>query len=76
MDITLSISLLASNRKESLERCLDSLKPLLVKIPSELIIVLTGTDADVRRIAESYTPPPRSSHLNGALISLPPETPE
>lgn len=56
MDITLSISLLASNRKESLERCLDSLKPLLVKIPSELIIVLTGTDADVRRIAESYTP--------------------
>ena len=56
MDIKLSISLLASNRKESLERCLDSLKPLLVKIPSELIIVLTGTDADVRRIAEGYTP--------------------
>lgn len=56
MDITLSISLLASNRKESLERCLDSLKPLLVKIPCELIIVLTSTEADVQRIAESYTP--------------------
>ncbi len=56
MDIKLSISLLASNRKESLERCLDSLKPLLVKIPSELIIVLTGTDPKVREIAETYTP--------------------
>lgn len=56
MDIKLSISLLASNRKESLERCLDSLKPLLVKIPSELIIVLTATDLNVRKIAEEYTP--------------------
>lgn len=55
MDITLTISLLASDRRESLERCLDSLKPLLVKIPSELIIVFTGTDPKVREIAEKYT---------------------
>lgn len=56
MDITLTISLLASDRRESLERCLDSLKPLLVKISSELIIVLTGTDPKVWEIAETYTP--------------------
>lgn len=56
MDITLSISLLASNRRGSLERCLDSLKPLLVKIPCELIIVFTGTDQEVKKIAEKYTP--------------------
>ncbi|MCI8784275.1 MAG: glycosyltransferase, partial [Dorea sp.] len=47
---------LASDRRESLERCLDSLKPLLVKLPSELIIVFTGTDPKVREIAETYTP--------------------
>ena len=56
MDIILTISLLASNRRESLERCLDSLKPLLVKIPSELIIVVTGTDEKVLEIAQKYTP--------------------
>lgn len=56
MDIILSISLLASDRRESLERCLDSLKPLLVKIPSELIIVFTGTSGDTESIAEKYTP--------------------
>lgn len=56
MDITLSISLLASNRRKSLERCLDSLKPLLIKVPSELIIVLTAADPEVRKIAEKYTP--------------------
>lgn len=56
MDIVLTISLLASDRRESLERCLDSLKPLLSKLPSELIIIFTGTDEKVREIAEKYTP--------------------
>ncbi len=56
MDIRLSISLLASDRKESLMRCLDSLKPLLARIPAELIIILTSTEEAVRRIAEQYTP--------------------
>ena len=55
MDIQLSISLLASSRTGSLERCLDSLRPLLAKIPSELIVVFTGTDERVRKIAERYT---------------------
>lgn len=55
MNIKLSISLLASDRASSLERCLDSLKPLLMQIPSELIVVFTGTDEEVRKIAERYT---------------------
>ncbi len=55
MKIQLSISLLASNRADSLERCLDSLRPLLMKVPSELIIVYTGTDEHVRKIAARYT---------------------
>lgn len=55
MQIQLSISLLASNRAASLERCLDSLRPLLMRIPSELIIVFTGTDERVKEIASCYT---------------------
>ncbi len=55
MNIQLTISLLASNRTGSLERCLDSLRPLLLKVPSELIVVFTGTDEHVREIAARYT---------------------
>lgn len=55
MKLPLSISLLASNRIGSLKRCLDSLKPLLFKIPAELIIVYTGTGERVRKVAECYT---------------------
>ncbi len=55
MKIQLSISLLASNRAASLERCLDSLRPLLMQVPSELIVVFTGTDEHVREIANRYT---------------------
>lgn len=55
MKIQLSISMLASDRSVSLERCLDSLKPLLMQVPSELIIVFTGTDERVREIASRYT---------------------
>lgn len=55
MKIQLSISLLASNRAASLERCLDSLCPLLVRVPSELIVVFTGTDERIREIASRYT---------------------
>lgn len=55
MNIQLSISLLASDRPAALERCLDSLKPLLMEVPSELIVVLTGTDEKVYRTASLYT---------------------
>lgn len=55
MNLPLTISLLASNRITLLERCLDSLKPLLQKVPAELIIVFTGTDECVRQVAARYT---------------------
>lgn len=55
MNVPLTISLLASSRIATLERCLDSLKPLLQKVPAELIVVFTGTDERVRQVAERYT---------------------
>ena len=55
MNIQLSISLLASDRPAALERCLDSLRPLLMKVPSELIVIATGTDPRVRETAARYT---------------------
>ena len=55
MKLPLTISLLASSRIRSLERCLDSLKPLLQTVPAELIVVFTGTDDGVRQVAERYT---------------------
>lgn len=55
MKLPLTISLLASNRITTLERCLDSLRPLLLQVPAELIVVFTGNDERVRRTAERYT---------------------
>lgn len=55
MNLPLTISLLASNRIATLERCLDSLRPLLRQVPAELIVVFTGTDERVRQVAERYT---------------------
>ena len=55
MNIQLSISLLASDRPAALERCLDSLRPLLMQVPSELIVIATGTDEKVRETASRYT---------------------
>lgn len=55
MKIQLTISLLASANPEALERCLDSLRPLMMQIPSELIIVFTGTDKRVQKVAARYT---------------------
>lgn len=50
--IVLTISLLASNRKDSTMRCLDSLVPIRDAIASELIIVDTGCDPDLRQQLE------------------------
>lgn len=55
MNLQLSISLLASDRPAALERCLDSLKSLLMQVPGELIVVITGTDEKVRETAARYT---------------------
>ncbi len=40
-DIMLSISILVSNRKDTIRKCMEGLRPLLENIPSELIVVDT-----------------------------------
>ena len=52
--IILSIALLVSNRKDTIQKCLDSLTPIREAIPSELILVDTGCDEDLRRLLEEY----------------------
>ena len=64
MKIQLSISLLASDRPAALERCLDSLRSLLMQVPSELIVIVTGTDERVRELAS------RSEEHTSELQSL------
>lgn len=52
----LSISLLSGGRnKEELRKCLDSLRPILDQLSSELIVVDTGCDEEARAIIEEYT---------------------
>ncbi len=55
MQIQLTISLLASDRGRMLERCLESIRPLLLGLPSELIIVYTGKSEEVLQTAKKYT---------------------
>ena len=51
----LTISLLVSNRKDTIRKCMESIKPLLDAVPSELIAVDTGcTDGSVDIVRE-YT---------------------
>lgn len=51
----LTISLLVSNRKDTIRKCMESIKPLLDALPSELIAVDTGcTDGSVDIVRE-YT---------------------
>lgn len=51
----LTISLLASNRKDTLPKCLESLKPILDNVSSELIVVDTGCDEELVEIIKKYT---------------------
>ena len=53
--ILLTISILISNRPDTVRKCLDSVKPLLENVPSELILVDTGCGDKVRGIIEEYT---------------------
>lgn len=46
-NIILSISLLASNRKETIGKCIESLRPIRDAIATELIIVDTGCDKEL-----------------------------
>ncbi len=56
MNIQLTISLLVSDRMDTLKRCLDSITPLLRELQSELIIVSTGKDSAAIALAQQYTP--------------------
>ncbi len=54
-DIILSIGMIVKNEEKVLGRCLESLKPLMKAIPSELIIADTGSTDDTVEIAKKYT---------------------
>ena len=51
----LTISLLASNRPDTIRRCLDSLKTLMEAVPSELILVDTSKNPEIHKILLEYT---------------------
>lgn len=54
MKTILTIALLASNRKDTIGRCLESLRPIRERIPSELVVIDTGCDSEVRKLLESH----------------------
>ena len=51
----LTISLLASNRPDTLHRCLDSLRPIMERISCELILIDTSKNPQVHEILLEYT---------------------
>lgn len=51
----LTISLLASNRPDTIRKCLDSLVSIREAVPSELIIVDTSNSEDIHNILLEYT---------------------
>ena len=53
--VLLTISILISDRPDTVRKCLDSIKPLLDRVSSELILVDTGCGRRVRGIIEEYT---------------------
>ena len=52
--LLLTISILISNRPDTVEKCLKSLNSLRKKVPSELILVDTGCGEQVREMIEPY----------------------
>ena len=53
----LSISLLVSNRKDTIRNCMESIRPLLEQLPTELIAIDTAgeaTDGSIS-IVKEYT---------------------
>lgn len=55
MNLQLTISMLVSDRMETLGKCLASLKPLLRELDSELIVVFTGKRDDALALVRQYT---------------------
>lgn len=55
MNLQLTISMLVSDRRDTIERSLESIVPLLRELQSELIVVWTGSDQEVLDIVKHYT---------------------
>ena len=53
--ILLTITMLVSNRRETIEKCMESLKPLLDHVSSELIVVDTAGDTECMDVVKRYT---------------------
>lgn len=53
--LKLTISILVSNRKDTVPKCLESLRPLLEQVDSELIITDTGCDEELVEYMKKYT---------------------
>ncbi len=53
--LQLTISMLVSDRMETLGKCLASLKPLLRELDSELIVVFTGKNKETLELVRQYT---------------------
>lgn len=54
MKIQLTISMLVSDRMDTLEKSLNSIRPLLTELTCELIIVYTGNNPDTLELAKKY----------------------
>lgn len=55
MNIQLTISLLASDRPDTLKKCLASLTSFLRELNSELIVVFTGKEQETLKLIQQYT---------------------
>lgn len=53
--LLLTISLLISNRLDTIPQCLDSLKPIMEAIPCELILIDTSKNSEVHNLLLEYT---------------------
>lgn len=51
----LTISLLISDRLDTIPRCLDSLRPIMDEIPCELILIDTSKNPQVNKLLLNYT---------------------
>lgn len=55
MELLLTITMLVSDREDTIEKCMESIKPLLDSVPSELIVVDTAGNEACMGIVRRYT---------------------